>query len=107
MARALTAPPCHSFARRCRDERVVGLHPSRTGTPVVRVGLGVDAFLASGLTALPISVDHAERAPRLPPHHRDPFDRMLVAQSQLERLTLVTDDHTLGAYNVELIDAVR
>lgn len=39
-----------------------------------------------------------KRAARLPRHHADPFDRMLVAQSEIEDLTLVTHDRALGAY---------
>src|SRR5207244_9706970 len=47
---------------------------------------GIDA---SGFAELPITVSHAERAARLPRHHSDPFDRMLVAQAQAEDLMLV------------------
>lgn len=60
-----------------------------------------------GFVFLPISALHAERAPNLPARHRDPFDRMLVAQAQLESLTLVTADKAFHAYEVELIDATR
>lgn len=52
----------------------------------------------SGFEKLPITLAHAERAARLPHHHADPFDRMLVAQSEIEDLTLVTHDRVLGAY---------
>ncbi len=53
---------------------------------------------ASGFEKLPITLAHAERAARLPKHHGDPFDRMLVAQSELEDLTLVTHDRVMAAY---------
>lgn len=67
---------------------------------------GVGAALeASGVTPLPISVHHAELAPALPPHHRDPFDRMLVAQAMIESLTLVSADEAVTAYDVDVIDA--
>ena len=59
-----------------------------------------------GLVELPVSAAHAERAPDLPPHHRDPFDRMLVAQAQLESLVLVSADRALRPYDVEIIDAL-
>lgn len=59
---------------------------------------------ASGFEKLPISFSHAERAAALPPHHGDPFDRMLVAQAQVEDLTLVTHDR-LEAYEVEILRA--
>lgn len=54
---------------------------------------------------LPVTVDHAVRVADLPHHHRDPFDRLLVAQAQLERLPIVTADRQLTAYDVEIIDA--
>ncbi|HEX3393456.1 MAG TPA: type II toxin-antitoxin system VapC family toxin [Acidimicrobiales bacterium] len=52
---------------------------------------------------LSISLEHAERAGALPSHHRDPFDRMLVAQAQAEQLTLVTRDPAFDAYEVALL----
>jgi len=52
---------------------------------------------------LPISLEHAERAGALPPHHRDPFDRMLVAQAQAEQLTLVSRDPAFEAYEVDVL----
>ncbi|MCY3577419.1 MAG: type II toxin-antitoxin system VapC family toxin [bacterium] len=65
----------------------------------------VDALRSGGFIPLHISVEHAEYAPTLPNHHRDPFDRMLVAQAQLEALFLVTADEAFSAYDIELIDA--
>lgn len=56
----------------------------------------------SGFRPLPISADHAIVAARLPMIHRDPFDRMLVAQAQSESLTLVTTDAAIAAYEVSL-----
>ncbi len=52
-----------------------------------------------GVVGLPIQHRHALHTASLPPHHRDPFDRLLVAQAQLERLTLVTADEKLAAYD--------
>jgi hypothetical protein len=43
----------------------------------------------NGLRALPISADHIQALQELPPHHRDPFDRMLIAQARTEGMTLV------------------
>lgn len=54
---------------------------------------------------LPIEVAHAVVAGGLPQHHKDPFDRMLVAQTQVEDLTLVTSDARIASYQVELLDA--
>ena len=59
--------------------------------------------LASGFEKLLITFSHAEQAARLPPHHRDPFDRMLVAQARAEGLTLVTHDRLLEPYDVEIL----
>lgn len=61
-------------------------------------------IVASGCTALPIEVGHTLRAGALPPHHRDPFDRILIAQAQMAGLPLVTSDRAIGAYEVERID---
>lgn len=54
----------------------------------------------SGVTFLPISEGHALATESLPWHHRDPFDRMLIAQSNQEDLTLVTRDGIFGEYAV-------
>jgi PIN domain nuclease of toxin-antitoxin system len=54
---------------------------------------------------LPISARHALVAGALPHHHDDPFDRMLVAQAQVERLTLVTRDPRISQYEVPILRA--
>lgn len=59
----------------------------------------------SGVTSLPVTMRHALRVEGLPAHHRDPFDRLLVAQAQLEELTLTTADPQLRSYEVELLAA--
>ena len=56
------------------------------------------ALAVMGLLALPVSGAHAERLASLPPIHKDPFDRMLVAQSLSEPLILLTNDAALAAY---------
>jgi len=57
---------------------------------------------SSGTRGLPIQHAHAVHAGALPPHHRDPFDRLLIAQAQLEQLTLLSADRQLAAYDVDL-----
>ncbi|MCY3930628.1 MAG: type II toxin-antitoxin system VapC family toxin [Acidobacteria bacterium] len=52
---------------------------------------------------LPITPAHALAVATLPPHHRDPFDRILVAQARIEGLTLVTADRTLELYDAEVL----
>jgi PIN domain nuclease of toxin-antitoxin system len=54
----------------------------------------------SGVTLLPITHAHAEAAAALPMHHRDPFDRMLIAQAQLEDAVVLTADPAFAAYDV-------
>ncbi|HEY0780864.1 MAG TPA: type II toxin-antitoxin system VapC family toxin [Thermoanaerobaculia bacterium] len=57
----------------------------------------------NGVASLPIRQSHALRAAALPLHHRDPFDRILVAQAQIEELTLVTADPVLSKYEVKIL----
>lgn len=64
-------------------------------------------LLSHGFSGLPIVMAHAERAAALPLHHRDPFDRMLIAQAQLEQLQLVTADLAFKPYDVDLIEATN
>lgn len=56
-------------------------------------------------TPINITTEHALAVEHLPPHHKDPFDRMLIAQAQVEKLTLVTRDERIKAYAVSLIEA--
>jgi PIN domain nuclease of toxin-antitoxin system len=57
------------------------------------------------VTVLPISVVHVGRAQALPFHHRDPFDRMMIAQAIEEGLTVVTRDRHFAAYDVPVLAA--
>ena len=59
-----------------------------------------EVMSATGLMLLSISIDHAKTAGSLPLLHRDPFDRMLVAQAQIEELLLITDDPDIPKYGV-------
>jgi PIN domain nuclease of toxin-antitoxin system len=59
----------------------------------------------AGFTPLPLTARHARVAGSLPLHHRDPFDRMLVAQAQVEGLTIVTNDRKIADYQVALLQA--
>lgn len=64
----------------------------------------VPSRMRSGaVTGLPVSHAHVLHVATLPPHHRDPFDRLLVAQAQLEGLTLVSADRALDRYDVPLL----
>ena len=55
------------------------------------------------IQTLNITQEHALRAGELPAHHRDPFDRMIIAQALSERMTLLTADRVLQKYKVDLI----
>lgn len=70
---------------------------------VVVHGSVAEAIADYGFSELPITVEHAEAVRSLPAHHRDPFDRLLVAQAQVEQLALVSRDRALSAYGVPLV----
>lgn len=61
----------------------------------------------AGFLPLQITFEHALEAGRLPPIHRDPFDRMLVAQARLEGLTLATADPEIREYDVATVEVTR
>lgn len=61
------------------------------------------AMEESAFEGLPIMFSHAAAVAALPPHHRDPFDRMLVAQALAEGLTIVTHDRRLEPYGVPVL----
>jgi PIN domain nuclease of toxin-antitoxin system len=63
----------------------------------------VDEAVADyGFSALPISIRHADGVRRLAPHHRDPFDRLLIVQAQMEDLAIVTRDPVFEQYDVSV-----
>jgi PIN domain nuclease of toxin-antitoxin system len=55
-------------------------------------------------TVMAITERHALRVADLPPHHRDPFDRLIIAQAQIERLRIVTADPRFEPYDVDLLE---
>ncbi len=70
---------------------------------LVSPGDFVATLLAGGVQPLAIGLDHAEAVECLPWHHRDPFDRLLVGQSTIERAAVVSSDARLRAYGVPLV----
>ncbi len=54
-------------------------------------------------TPLPITLEHADRYAALPPHHPDPFDRLLIAQAMAEKATLVTHDRAFAPYGIPVL----
>lgn len=105
-------PQCRTMIERADEAYFSSVTPWELG---IKRALGkltmpdglVGTLSDGGFLPLGISPDHAEHAPALPAHHGDPFDRMLVAQAQLEALALVTGDRSLSAYDVQLVDARR
>jgi PIN domain nuclease of toxin-antitoxin system len=65
-----------------------------------------DHVLRSGLNVLGLAPDHGLLVAQLPLHHRDPFDRLLIAQARCEGLTIVTADQRFSEYDVPVIAAV-
>jgi PIN domain nuclease of toxin-antitoxin system len=59
----------------------------------------------TGVRGLPVEHAHALAVSWLPRHHRDPFDRVLIAQATLERLTILTADPEFSRYDVEIVEA--
>jgi PIN domain nuclease of toxin-antitoxin system len=59
-----------------------------------------DMLVDAGADPLPINLDHARAVRELPWHHRDPFDRLLVAQARHEQVSIVSGDERLAAYGV-------
>jgi PIN domain nuclease of toxin-antitoxin system len=64
-----------------------------------------DRMMESGVTGLPVEHRHALAVAGLPLHHRDPFDRILIAQAIVESLPILTADPQLSRYPVEIIHA--
>lgn len=59
----------------------------------------------SGVRLVPVQAEHALYVADLPPEHRDPFDRMLVAVAKVERVPIMSADRTFQAYDVDLLQA--
>lgn len=63
----------------------------------------LDQLIPESFRILPIDLIHVLAYQRLPLHHRDPFDRMLIAQAQVENLTLMTHDANFRLYGIRLL----
>ncbi|HSK70415.1 MAG TPA: type II toxin-antitoxin system VapC family toxin [Pyrinomonadaceae bacterium] len=57
----------------------------------------------NNLQILPVTLDHIYELEKLPFHHKDPFDRLLIAQASVENFTLVTDDPNFSAYSIKIL----
>ena len=74
--------------------KLLGNHAALIGSPQVFL----DQLSASGLELLAIEPAHVFATRHLPLHHRDPFDRLLIAQAAIEGLTIVTADRVFATY---------
>lgn len=63
----------------------------------------VGVMLAAGSRELPVGIKHAQKVEDLPPHHSDPFDRLLVAQAMAEDAAIVTNDQRIKRYDVSVL----
>ena len=80
---------------------------------VIKVSLGklrtsrrpLVAVEEAGFHALPVTFEHAEAVRTLPRHHRDPFDRLIIAAAHVEGWAVLTSDAQFRRYDVEIIDA--
>jgi len=97
--------------KRIRDAREVYVSAASAWEIAIKSTLGKieakgavsDAISDYGFTELPVTVSHAEALRLLPLHHRDPFDRMLVAQANVESLTVVSRDPALRLYETHIV----
>lgn len=71
----------------------------KLGAPVETI----ERLLDGGARSLPVSLEHAARVEHLPLHHRDPFDRLLLAQAQLESAVLISGDPAMRPYGVPIL----
>ena len=99
--------------RAIRQADAVYVSAASAGEVAIKIGLGrlrptrtvAQAAEESGFLELPVTFRHAEQVAALPGHHRDPFDRLLVAQAEVEGLTLISRDPVFRRYGVKTIVA--
>lgn len=110
-------PRLGSEARGLVGDAANSIHVSAASTWEIAIKQGAGKVTApddldgivdrEGFEKLPISLYHGQQAGRLPLLHRDPFDRMLIAQAQAEGLDILTADEQIPRYGVHTIDAGR
>jgi PIN domain nuclease of toxin-antitoxin system len=101
----------NEFLDRLRHDPDVFLSPVTLWEITIKQGVGklygppdlAERVRDMGFRELPVTHTHAITAGRLPLHHRDPFDRILVAQAMVESLTLVTRDPDIRRYDVDVL----
>lgn len=84
-------------------EIAIKSHLGKLRLPPDLQGFVAEQVRVNGIQVLPIEMMHVLHVHTLPDHHRDPFDRLLVAQSQLEKMPILTGDAQIGRYAVTVI----
>jgi PIN domain nuclease of toxin-antitoxin system len=103
-ARALIEDPTHRVAVSAASVWEIAIkHALGRGDMPISGGAALGWFRASGYDLLPVTAEHAAAVDGLPPHHRDPFDRLLVAQAQTEPMHLLTRDPVVALYGGNVI----
>jgi PIN domain nuclease of toxin-antitoxin system len=80
----------------------------KSGTGALKLAIEPERFIAeqlsiNAITPLPIALEHVLAVARLPQHHRDPFDRVIIAQAKTEELPIITSDRQIREYSIETI----
>lgn len=71
----------------------------------IRIAFDIETSIGkAGIQVLAIETSHALKTEKLPPHHKDPFDRMLVAQAIVEKLIIITLDEKIKKYDVKILN---
>lgn len=101
-ARSLISDPDNEVFVSAATAWEISIKHSKGKLPYVNTPAVVEA---NEFEPLAIEIDHGLAAGELPPHHRDPFDRVLIAQAQRESLVVVTEDAAFARYDVETVRA--
>jgi PIN domain nuclease of toxin-antitoxin system len=91
----LSSASCWEMMIKARIGRLTFPEPAEKYIP--------DQMTQNRLIGLPVQIVHALHLHSLPDHHKDPFDRMLIAQAQVERMPIITNDSLLTAYDVTIL----
>ena len=94
----ILAPRATVWISACSLWEISIKHGLGRGDMPVSAQAALDYFRQAGYRFLPIELDHVLAIEALPPHHQDPFDRLLVAQALVEPMRLVTHDATVARY---------
>lgn len=108
-ARATITDPDHERILSVASVWELGIKEAkkRLGLPEPLESFVLTRIEENRISLLPVQLHHALESARLPPHHADPFDRMLIAQARTEGFTLVTADPWFANYDVPLLAAAR